>query len=583
MVTVRAQGRRMDDAGRRAQWRAREADGAAVAALQAALGLGEPLARVLCARGVGDVAAARSFLAPTLASLPDPSALAGVDVAVERLERALSAGETIGVFGDYDVDGVASTTMLSELLEAVGARVVSTIPDRLLEGYGLSRPGVDRLAAAGATLVVAVDCGVTAHDEVAYAKARGVDVIVVDHHTVPVELPRAHAVINPHRADCARGSEDLCAAGVTFNLCLGLRRTLRARGWFSSTRPEPDLRDALDLVALATVADCVRLVGENRVLVAHGVKAMRGARRRGLAALLEVANVDPLKVDAGTLGYQLGPRVNAAGRLGDAMQAVRLLRSGDVDETRALARRLDAENAARKDLEKRIVEEAVQRVAGSRLLQDAKVVVVGDEAWHPGVVGIVASRLVDKFGKPAVVVGEGGRGSGRSISAFHLHEALSAVSSTLAGFGGHAHAAGVRVPPGGLDAFRDALSAHAETRLQPSDLARSQIHDGDLSLDDVTFELVEQLQRAAPFGRGNGEPCFRVRGLRPTAIRALTGGHVKGVVDTRRRVEAIAFGAGDRVDDFGGVVDALCVPEVNEWRGAKTLQLRVRDFAPAEP
>lgn len=567
----------------RARWRAREADGRAVEALADALGLPRPLARVLCGRGVVDADAARAFLSPSLQTLPDPSALAGVDVAVERIARAVECGETIGVFGDYDVDGVASTTILTEFLDAVGARTVATIPDRLLEGYGLSQQGVDRLSAAGATLVITVDCGVTAHDEVAYARSRGVDVVVIDHHTVPVELPRAHSVINPHRADCGRGSEDLCAAGVTFNLCLALRRWLRGRGRFTTTRPEPDLRDALDLVALATVADCVRLVGENRVLVAHGVRAMRRARRRGLAALLEVANVAPEKVDAGTLGYQLGPRVNAAGRLGDAMKAVRLLKSVDVEETRALARRLDQENAARRDLEKRIVEDAVQRVAASAELSSAKVVVVGDEAWHPGVVGIVASRLVDKFGKPAVVVGEGGRGSGRSIGAFHLHEALAAVSSTLQGFGGHAHAAGVRVAQGGLDAFRDALAAHAETILRDEDLVRVHAHDGDLALDDVTFELVEQLARAAPFGRGNAEPVFRVRGLRPTAIRALNGGHVKGVVDARRRVEAICFGAGARAESFAGEVDALCVPEVNEWRGAKTLQLRVRDFVPAEP
>ncbi|MCC7107869.1 MAG: DHH family phosphoesterase [Deltaproteobacteria bacterium] len=284
------------------RWVEREVNASTVDALVAQLELPRPRARVMAGRGVDSAGLADAWLSPRLQSLPDPLLLAGMAEAVERLVAALDRGETIGVFGDYDVDGVTSTTLLWEFLEALGARVVATLPDRLVEGYGLSRAGVDRLAGGGVKLIVTVDCGVTAHEEVDYARDRGLDVIVIDHHTVPVTLPRAVSVINPHRDDCHRGSEMLCAVGVTFNLCVAVRRHLRERGAFSATRPEPDLKGALDLVALGTVADVVPLVGENRVLVAAGLAAVRQGTRVGMRALLDVAGTRMSGIDAGTLG-----------------------------------------------------------------------------------------------------------------------------------------------------------------------------------------------------------------------------------------------------------------------------------------
>ncbi|MBI1948237.1 MAG: single-stranded-DNA-specific exonuclease RecJ [Deltaproteobacteria bacterium] len=554
----------------------------AVDQVAAAAALPRPLARVLVGRGIDDAARAEAYLTPRLQSLPDPLALAGMAEAVERLAFALERGETIGIFGDYDVDGVTSTTLLWDFLEHLGARVVAAIPDRLVDGYGLSTSGVERLASAGAKLIVTVDCGVTAHEEVDFAKDRGLDVVVIDHHTVPVTLPRAVAVINPHRADCTRGSEALCAVGVTFNLCLALRRHLRERGFFSASCPEPDLKEALDLVALGTVADVVPLVAENRVLVAAGLGVLRQGKRLGLRALLEVTG-NRGTIDAGTLGYHLGPRLNAAGRLGDAMQAVALLRAVDEGQARALAARLDRENASRRELERRIVAEAIRQVDESELLRDAPVVVVGDDAWHPGVVGIVASRLVERFGRPAVVVGEGGRGSGRSIERFHLHEGLCAVAAAadrggLESFGGHAHAAGVRVATGQLSRFRDALLAVASARLSPDDLHRTVLHDGPLELAAVDVALCRSLERAAPFGRKNAEPSFLFQGLAPVGMRTLAGGHLKATVDGARGVELIAFGAAERAGALGRTVDVVATPEINEFRGAQTLQLRVKDL-----
>lgn len=565
------------------RWIEREVAPADVERVAQGMGIAPALARVLMGRGVSSVDAGAAYLAPSLKHLPDPLALAGLDAALDRVCRALLVGETIGIFGDYDVDGVTSTVVLSEFLERVGARVAFTIPDRLLEGYGLSRAGVDRLAAAGATLIITVDCGVTAHEEVAYANARGLDVVVIDHHTVPVTLPAAVSVINPHRADCNRGSEMLCAVGVTFNLCLAVRRALRERGFFGAARPEPDLKDALDLVALGTVADVVPLVGENRVLVHHGLRALRQGKRPGMRALVDVARRELREASASMLGFQLGPRVNAAGRLGDAGHAVRLLRTADLEEAAQLARVLDTENGARRDLEKRILDEAVRQVEASALLRRAPVIVVGDARWHPGVVGIVASRLVDRFGRPAVVIGDGGRGSGRSVERFHLHEALTAVAARpdrggLESFGGHAHAAGVRVRAGMFERFREDLVAQAERVLSPGDAYKAILHDGELALDSLDFDLCHALETAAPFGRKNPEPVFLFRGVRITGAREVGTGHLKGVVMGGRHIEMIAFGAADRAALLQRPVDLLATPDINTFRGTQTLQLRVRDM-----
>jgi len=570
----------MSEAADMTSWKLRASEAGRAELLSAALGLPAPLARVMANRGIVDVDGARRYLHPTLQDLPDPARLAGIGEAVQRLLHALKQREKIGIFGDYDVDGVTSSTLLWDFLEALGADVVVTLPDRLKEGYGLSRAGVDRLADAGCRLVVTVDCGVTAHEEVEYACGRGVDVIVIDHHTVPVTLPRAVAVINPHRSDCESGAEHLCAVGVTFNVCSELRRVLRKSGFFGSSRPEPDLRRALDLVALGTVADVVPLIRDNRVFVSSGLKALALGSRVGMRALLDVAQVQTGSIGASTLGFQLGPRVNAAGRLGDAMQAVRLLRATDPVVARELAMRLDGENASRRELEKRITDEAIRHVTDSPALSRARAIVVGDEGWHPGVVGIVASRLVERFGRPAIVVGEGGRGSGRSIPVFHLYDALLRSSASLEGFGGHQHAVGVRVRPGEFERFRSAFLADAEQVLTEGDLGHVITYDGDLSLDDVNEELVHELSRAAPFGRANGEPVFRLRGVEPKALRELSGGHFKATLRERPRVEAIRFGDGARLPLFTGQLDIVGTPELNVWRGASTVQVRVRDFAP---
>jgi single-stranded-DNA-specific exonuclease len=433
---------------------------------------------------------------------------------------------------------------------------------------------VERLKAAGASLVVTVDCGITAHSEVEFAASCGIDVIVIDHHAVPVSLPNAVAVINPHREDCA-GSKHLCAAGVVFNVCMALRRALREAGTFN-TRPEPNLRGMLDLVALATVADVMPLIEENRLFVQQGLQVMKESRRFGFKALLDVAGIEQDRVNAGSLGFHLGPRINAAGRLEDALEAVRLLRSQDKRQALSIAQRLDEQNNRRKSLEAEIVQEAVQEIKDSSWLPDARILLVANEKWHPGVVGIVASRLVERFARPAIVIGEGGKGSGRSIPSFHLHEALVAVKHELLGFGGHAHAVGLHVDMSRIEQIREALTFFAAGKLNEEDLCRVHFHDGDLRREDINFELANLLSKAEPFGRGNPEPIFKLNHIKLANLRVLRGGHVRAML-SGTDVSVIAFGMESQLSLLEQPVDVLAALEINRWQGRESLQLRIKD------
>ncbi|HEX8909937.1 MAG TPA: single-stranded-DNA-specific exonuclease RecJ, partial [Anaeromyxobacteraceae bacterium] len=448
-------------------------DDAVAARLSRELGLDPLAARVLACRGLADPADANRFLDPKLSDLPDPFLMSGMERAVERLARALEAGERIALYGDYDVDGVTSTALLAGFLRAAGGDVLTYVPHRLVEGYGLNTDAVRRLAEGGARLLVSLDCGITSVAEVRAAAELGVDAVVVDHHTVPVELPAAVAILNPHQPRCGYPYKPLAAVGVTFCLAMALRKRLREAGRFGATRPEPNLRQALDLVALGTVADVVPLTGVNRILVRWGLEELARTGRPGLRALKRVAGIaDGAPVGAGQVGFRLGPRLNAAGRLDDAGRGVRLLLSRDEGEATALADELDRENRARQEIEHQILEQAVVQ-AEERVAAGARGLVLWRESWHPGVVGIVASRVVERFHRPAVLVGVAngaGKGSGRSIEAFHLHDALTACAGHLQRFGGHKHAAGVTVDPAALPAFRGAFEAFAAAHLADEDL-----------------------------------------------------------------------------------------------------------------
>jgi single-stranded-DNA-specific exonuclease len=564
------------------------------ARLASVLGIPAPVGRVLWARGYREPSQAERFLEPRFEHLPNPFELKGIEAAVSRLQRALAQGERVCVYGDYDVDGVTSTALLVSVLRKLGGNVEFYVPHRLVEGYGLNVRALEKIAARGTRLVVSADCGVTAVAEIDAAAKLGLDVVVIDHHTASQDLPRALAILNPHQPGCTFPGRELAAVGVAFHLLLALRKRLREAGWFAS-RPEPNLREVLDLVALGTIADVVPLTGPNRVLVHFGLKELARGGRVGVLALKSVAQLAG-EVTAGDVGFKLGPRINAAGRLDDASVGVRLLLSEDLREARALAEQLDRANAERQDLQVRIANEAIAHAEKLGPPEARRTLVVSSSGWHVGVVGIVAARLVERFHRPALVIAEEGgvaKGSGRSVEGFHLYDALARCAHHLTKFGGHKHAAGVTLDTGRISDFAQALEAEGREALDPAQLSARLRIDAELHPREVRMELASQLRRLAPFGAGNPEPVFFCRELAAHEVRLLpdkkgTGpGHLKlrlGEAGPRVSeeesiaLEAIGFNLGGTVLAVGTRLEAAFQLTVDSWNGSERLQLKVKDL-----
>ena len=575
--------------GRR--WRQRLADERLGLALAQRLGMPEILGRILVARGV-DADGAERFLNPSLREqLPDPSTFKDMDAAVARLARAVESFETIAVFGDYDVDGATSAAVLRRFLTAVGARVVVYVPDRLTEGYGPNAPALLKLKADGAGVVVTVDCGITAHAPLAAAAESGLDVVVVDHHVGEPELPRALAIVNPNRLDETSPHGMLAAVGVAFLLAVGLNRTLRQRGWYAR-RPEPNLTQLLDLVALGTICDVVPLTGINRALVAQGLKVMRARANTGIAALADVARVGE-RLDTYHAGFVLGPRVNAGGRVGRADAGARLLSTDDDAEAKTLARALDDWNAERREIEERVLEQAIAQVETANA--ELPLAFAASEGWHPGVIGIVASRLKDRYNRPACVValaGGLGKGSGRSVAGFALGPAVIAArqAGLLVNGGGHAMAAGFTVTEVRLAAFRDFLVERVAAVAGPDGPVAELGLDGALMPAAATTDFVALVGRLAPFGAGNPEPRFAFAGLKVVRADLVGGDHVRCILAepaSNQRLRAIAFRSVE--SELGRTLLmaqglALHVAghlRVDTWRGNAEVQLLIDDAARA--
>jgi single-stranded-DNA-specific exonuclease len=573
--------------GRR--WRQRAGDDRAGLALAQQLRLPEIVGRLLAARGVGAEAADR-FLNPTLRdALPDPAHLKDMGTAVERLTRAITGGELIAIFGDYDVDGATAAALLQRFLAAVGARARVYIPDRQKEGYGPNAPALLRLKAEGATVVVTVDCGTAAHQPLAAAKAAGLDVIVVDHHIAEPELPPAFAVINPNRVDESSAHGVLAAVGLAFLLVVGVNRALRQAGWYERVTA-PDLVQWLDLVALGTICDVVPLTGVNRALVAQGLKVLRRRGNPGLAALADVAGIGE-RLDAYHAGFILGPRVNAGGRVGQADLGAQLLASDDLAAVLALARQLDALNAERRDLEARVLAQAVDQVdSGER---NAPLVFVAGNGWHPGVIGIVASRLKERYNRPAcvVAVADGiGKGSGRSVAGLALGPAIIAArqAGLLVNGGGHAMAAGFTVAEGQLATLRGFLVERAAAALGTDALLPELGIDGVLAAVAAGPELVEIVERLGPFGAGNAEPRFALPNLRVLRAEVVGAQHVRCILGDGAgvgRLKAIAFRCLDGelgpalLQGQGGAFHLAGHLRADNWQGRIGAQLMIDDAA----
>ena len=580
--------------GRR--WAARLADERTALAIGQRHGLPDAICRLLAARNI-ELDAVPDFLDPTLRKfLPDPSHLKDMDAAVARLVRAVRQGERIVVFGDYDVDGATSSALLLRFFRAVGGDIGVYIPDRRKEGYGPNTTALLKLKEEGASVVVTVDCGITAFEPLAEARRVGLDLIVIDHHMAEIALPEAVAVVDPNRVDDDSPHKQLAAVGVAFLLAVGINRALREAGWYGTARPEPDLRQWLDLVALGTVCDVVPLVGVNRALVRQGLQVMAQRRNAGLAALADVAR---LKEPPGAyhLGFLLGPRVNAGGRVGQADLGARLLSSDDAHEVGALAIRLDEFNAERRAIEREVLDQAIARIEGlygpeRRGLPAA--LVVESEGWHVGVIGIVASRLVERYGRPAFVIGmdgELGKGSGRSVRGVDLGAAVIAArqAGLLVNGGGHAMAAGLTVARTALPELIHFLDARIGPQLGAAPAVRELGIDAALAPAAATQELVDMIERAGPFGAGNALPRFALTGVRVSYAQPVGEGHVRCTLvgAQRGRVEAIAFRAGQTalgpalLDSARPVLHVAGALRIDRFGGRESVRLQIDDAATA--
>jgi single-stranded-DNA-specific exonuclease len=540
------------------------------------------VAQVLVARGYVDSQSVHGFLHDGLADLPDPFLMKGLPQACARILQAVAAQESVTLYGDYDVDGVSSTTLLTSFLKQVGLTVRTYIPHRLGEGYGLNLAAIEKLAQEGTKLLITLDCGITSHAEIARANALGLDVVVVDHHAVPEVMPPALAVLNPLQPGCAYPTRWLCAGGVTFNLCMGLRKKLREAGHFSGALKEPNLKQHLDLVALATVADVVPLTGANRILVKHGLIELTRGARPGIQALKDVAALSHETITASHVGFRLGPRINAAGRLDDASIGLQCLLATSVSEALVFAKKLDEANAERQQIEKKILSEAIE-AAESAVARGARGLVLSSEHWHPGVVGIVASRIVERFSRPAVLIGvyDGqGKGSARSIEGFHLYDAIKSASQHLTRFGGHKAAAGLSIDPKNLEAFREAFEAVTLERLEESELRPRCRVDAVVSVRDLSEATVKAMEQLQPFGMGNPEPVYSLLGERVTP-RVLQNknpeepNHLKLTLQSTPLFDVIGFKMGPQEALTTGPVDLAFKLSVDEFRGVKRMSLKL--------
>lgn len=543
--------------------------------------LHETIVQILYNRSIREVEDVRAFLAQD-APLHDPFLLEGMDVTVERIERAIRDGERIAVYGDFDADGVTSTALLTQTLQALGATVAPYIPDRVDEGYGLNTDALDNLAGRGANLIITVDCGIRSLTEVAYGARLGLDIIVTDHHSVGPELPPALAVINPKQPGCEYPFKGLAGVGVAFKLAQALLKTVPSPAGNNTPLHEEHL---LDLVAVGTVADIVPLIDENRSLVQRGLAQLNAPWRQGIQALMANAGIKPGHVNSAAIAFVLGPRINAAGRLQNAMLAYYLLMTGDPVRAARYADQLSLLNQERQ----RLTLEATD-LARAQVIDETghapHLLFAASPDFKAGIVGLVASRLTEEFYRPSIVVERGdeeSRASCRSISEFHITHALDECADLLMRHGGHAAAAGFTVRNENLPALQEQLQAIARRELAEVELVPKLQIDAELTLGPETYDLYDQLARLQPFGEANPDPIFCSRGLRVGRRQAIgpEGRHLKLTVnDGRAWWNAIAFRRGQEADQLPGRVDLAYQLDMNEWNGQKRLQLIVRDWQP---
>jgi single-stranded-DNA-specific exonuclease len=570
--------------GQHKRWVLKEADPQSVARQSEQLNISPLLARILVLRGFADTSSARRYLSSSLRTdLPSPFEMADMEPAVQRLIEALRNKEQIGIWGDYDVDGTTGASVLVSFLREIGAQPIYHVPHRIDEGYGLNIQGLEQFKERGVDLVVTVDCGISNAQEVAAARTMGLDVVVVDHHQPPDELPPAVAVINPHRKDCSFPDKGLCAAGLAFYLVIGLRAKLREQGWFIGAA-EPDIRRYLDIVTLGTIADMVPLRGVNRTLIRRGLTELASSMRPGVVALKQVAGIAAGEVSAGQVGFRLGPRINAAGRVDYGIKVVELLTTDSNEIALRIASELDAHNSERRAIEAAVLEHALAQASSIVSSGLCHSLVLSGEGWHPGVLGIVASRIVEKFHRPTVVIGfngSEGKGSGRSIRGFHMVDGFRRCAEHLTKFGGHEYAGGLSIQSPNLEYFAEAFEIVARQALTDKDLLPMLEVDAQLRFADIGFPLVRELDALKPFGVGNPEPLFMTAQVEVCERKDFSAGVRYRLRQAGRVISGVIFGGDACSAMVGDKIDVAYRLTENDWNGASAVELKIFDVRPA--
>ncbi len=539
------------------------------------------ISQLILNRHVQSLEDAQRYLHPSLNDLHSPFLMQDMKKGINRILQAIYGGEEIVVYGDYDADGITSVVILYKFIKELTGHVSYYIPDRVQEGYGLKIPLIDKFKGKNVKLIITVDCGVSDIEQISYARSIGIDTIVLDHHEISDRLPDAVACINPNRSDCSFPFKHLAGVGIAFNFLIALRGTLRKEGFWKDGH-YPNLREYLDIVALGTIGDIAPLVGENRIFAKIGLELVTEGKRPGIRALKEVCGIDGQMIDSFKASFCLIPRINAAGRIASPLDAVDLLLAENIDEARPLAERLDLHNRRRQAMEKDILNEILDQLGAKPDLDKMNALVFSSEKWHPGVVGIVASRLVDLFSRPTFVISlkNGiGKGSGRSVSDFNIHKGLQQCAPLLLSYGGHYRAAGISIKEDDIDEFACMMDDIIRHTVQSSDMVSHTLIDAECQLQDINLALIQQMAMLAPFGCENPEPVLCARNIKASSPAIVGKNHLKmRLTSEGTSVNAIWFGMGKYLGAVNGAsMDAVFSPQINYWNGCSDIQLKMKD------
>jgi len=539
------------------------------------------ISQILVGRGIHDIKAARRYLYPSLKDLHSPYLMKDMKKGVTRLLKAIHDKEKIVVYGDYDADGITSVVILLKFIKEITPHIDYYIPDRVLEGYGLKTQAIDKFKSDNVQLIITVDCGISDIEQIAYAQSIGIDTIVLDHHEISGALPPAIASIDPNREDCDFPFKGLAGVGIAYNFLIALRGSLNKEDFWKN-KTYPNLKEYLDIVALGTIGDIAPLTDENRIFTRIGLELITDGHRPGIKALKEVSGVDNQTIDSFKASFSLIPRINAAGRIASPSDAVKLLLTDNMEEARVLAEKLDSYNRHRQLMEKKILSDILESISDNATIEKMSSLVFSSDKWHPGIIGIVASRLVELFNRPAFVISLNkglGKGSGRSVAGFNIYRGIQQCAHLLLSYGGHYHAAGISIKEENIDEFTRLLDEITINSAQSADMASQIVIDSECSLDNATLELIRQFEILAPFGSKNPEPLLFAHNVKAVSPIIVGNNHLKMRINGNgASLDSIWFNMGRHLPAINGAnLDIVFTPQINNWNGSPDIQLKIKD------